>query len=319
MYPAQIGQTRNEPDPIHRPHGGCHGSRRPLHSRGVACGYVNHFHNSFHFDDFHTITQNPAIRSLAQVPRYFINARSFSILPTHYSYHPLVTASAALDYWLGAGLNPLWFHVSTFVWFVVQLALMYLLFVQIMAKSRPAPVNRYIALWAVTWYAQHPANAEIINYIIQRADLYSTLGVVAGLALFCVWPSGRKTGFYLVPVIAGVLAKPVALIFPALLFAYVLVFESNDGAEPERLGWAQVRRSLRVCLTATTVCVLLAIFQAAMTPKTFETGAASRTRYWLTQPIVAFHYISRRSFCPQNSARTRTGNLCLAFSARHPS
>src|SRR6516162_3468803 len=203
----------------------------------LLAAYANHFHNSFHFDDFHTITQNPAIRSLAQVPRYFIDARTFSILPTHYSYHPLVTASLALDYWLGKGLNPPWFHVSTFVWFVVQLALMYVLFARIMTICRPGPANSYIALFAVAWYGLHPANAETINYIIQRADLYSTLGVVAGLAIFCVWPSGRKTRLYLVPVIAGVLAKPVALIFPALLFAYVLLFESNDGDDPERLGW----------------------------------------------------------------------------------
>jgi len=104
---------------------------------GVLAAYGKHFHNSFHFDDFHTITLNPAIRSLAEVPRYFVDARTFSILPDHYSYHPLVTGSAALDYWLGAGLNPLWFHVSTFFWFVVQLALMYLLFVKIITISRP--------------------------------------------------------------------------------------------------------------------------------------------------------------------------------------
>src|SRR5215831_9833509 len=195
----------------------------------VLAAYANHFHNSFHFDDFHTITQYPAIRSLAQMPRYFIDSRTFSILPTHYSYHPLVSASAALDYWLGAGLNPLWFHISTFIWSVAQLALMYWLFVRIMMVSRPAPANAYIALFAVGWYGLHPANAETINYIIQRADLYSTLGVVAGLAIFSAWPSGRKTGLYLIPVIASVLSKAVALIFPAILFAYVLLFEPREG------------------------------------------------------------------------------------------
>src|SRR5215471_12887630 len=69
--------------------------------------YANHFHNSFHFDDFHTITQNPAIRSLHQVPHFFADPKIFSVLPTHQSYHPLVTASLAVDYWLGGGLNPL--------------------------------------------------------------------------------------------------------------------------------------------------------------------------------------------------------------------
>jgi tetratricopeptide (TPR) repeat protein len=290
MQPSPIDQVNGE-RPELKPSGGWKPWTAAVASLlAVFAAYANHFHNSFHFDDFHTITQNPAIRSLAQVPRYFVDARTFSILPTHYSYHPLVTASTSLDYWLGAGLNPLWFHVSTFTWFLVQLALMYLIFLKIMTVSRPAPANRYIALLAVTWYGLHPANAETINYIIQRADLYSTLGVVAGLAVFCGWSSGRKTGLYLLPVVAGVLAKPVALIFPAILFVYVLLFESQDNNEPKPIGWDQVRRSLRVCLPAVVVCILLAILQVAMTPKTFEPGSASRVEYWLTQPIVAFHY-----------------------------
>jgi tetratricopeptide (TPR) repeat protein len=290
MQSSPIDQVNGERPTVNQPGGWKLWTAAGASLLAVFAAYANHFHNSFHFDDFHTITQNPSIRSLAQVPRYFVDARTFSILPTHYSYRPLVTASAALDYYFGSGLNPLWFHVSTFTWFVVQLALMYLVFVKIMTVSEPAPANRYIAVLAVTWYGLHPANAETINYIIQRADLYSTLGVVAGLAVFCSWPAGRKTGLYLLPVVAGALAKAVAVIFPALLFVYVLLFESPDDDEGNQIGWVQVRRSLRVCLPAVVVCILMVILQVAMTPRTFQPGAASRVAYWLTQPIVAFHY-----------------------------
>src|SRR5690349_5226040 len=72
----------------------------------VLAAYANHFGNQFHFDDFHTVTGNPAIRSLRAVPRFFTDARTFSILPSHQSYRPLVTASLALDYWIGGGLRP---------------------------------------------------------------------------------------------------------------------------------------------------------------------------------------------------------------------
>src|ERR1700680_4808505 len=71
----------------------------------VLGAYANHFGNQFHFDDFHTATANPAIRSLAAVPRFFIDARTFSVLPSHQSYRPLVSASLALDYWIGGGLQ----------------------------------------------------------------------------------------------------------------------------------------------------------------------------------------------------------------------
>ncbi len=248
--------------------------------------YANHFQNAFHFDDFHTITQNPAIRSLANVPRFFTDARTFSVLPTHYSYRPLISASLALDYWLGKGPNPLWFHISTFAWYAVQLGLMYLLYIRILKNSGSGVENVYFAMFAVAWYALHPVNAETVNYIIQRGDLYSTLGVVAGLVLYSYWPRGRKWGIYLLPVVLGGLAKPPALVFPALLFVYSLLFEgTNDGNRFD------VRRAVLACLPSSVVCVALAVLQAIMTPKTFVAGAASRTQYWLTQPIVALHYV----------------------------
>jgi tetratricopeptide (TPR) repeat protein len=168
---------------------------------------------------------------------------------------------------------------------------MYLLFVKILSLSRPGPNNHYIAVFAVAWYGLHPANAETINYVIQRADLYATLGVVAGLVIFCYWPRGRVSALYLVPVVASALAKPVALVFPALLFFYVLLFdEPHLENKSEGLDSAQVRRSARACLPSLAACTILALFEIAMTPKTFAPGQASPTQYWLTQPIVAFHY-----------------------------
>jgi tetratricopeptide (TPR) repeat protein len=254
--------------------------------------YANHFHNSFHFDDFHTITQNPAIRSLANVPHFFTDGRTCCVLPTHASYRPILSTSLAIDYWIGGGLHPLWFHISTFVLYAVQLVLMYLLFVKIMHVSQPRwQQNGVVALLAIAWYGLHPANAETINYVIQRADLYATLGVVAGLVIFCYWPRGRKFALYLVPVVAGVLAKPVALVFPALLFFYVLLFDEPHLANNSKgLDSGDVRRSVRTCLPAVAACAILGIFAIAMTPRTFVAGQASRTQYWLTQPIVAFHY-----------------------------
>ena len=77
----------------------------------VTLVYANHFHNDFHFDDAHTVTANPYIRSLSHLPEIFTDARTFSTLPTHQVYRPIVTASLAIDYWLAGGLKPLVFHL----------------------------------------------------------------------------------------------------------------------------------------------------------------------------------------------------------------
>src|SRR5580692_3825640 len=98
----------------------------------LLAAYSNHFGNGFHFDDAHAVVENPAIRTLENVPRFFTDARTFSHDPAAQTYRPLVTASLALDDWLGKGLNPYWFHISTFFWYVIQLLLMYRLYLYVL-------------------------------------------------------------------------------------------------------------------------------------------------------------------------------------------
>src|SRR5579884_1429491 len=243
----------------------------------VTLTFANHFHNSFHFDDAHTIVENPAIRDLRNVPRFFTDAAMFSVLPTNRSWRPLVSTSLAIDYALAHGYNPIWFHISTWLWFLVQLGAMLALYRHIAAKIRPD--LEWVALAAVAWYGVHPAIAETINYIIQRGDLYCTLGVVSGIAIYARVPRLRKYGVYLIPVVAANLSKPTALIFPALLFAYVFLIE-ND-ARRDRIG-----ASLRAGIPSGMVCACMAWLDKAMTPATYLPSMIPAYDYRITQPFV---------------------------------
>ena len=241
----------------------------------VLLAYSNHFQNEFHFDDFHTVTGNPSIRSIRNVPGFFVDARSFSTLPANQSYRPVVSTTLALDYWLAGGLKPFYFHLSTFLWFLLQLALMFSLFERIFDRVRPDPRNRYIALVAAACYGLHPANAETVNYVIQRGDLFSTLGVVAALVAWHRLPGV----WWVVPLVFAEFAKPPALVFPAILFAYLVLIEGTNWSE-------SVRRSA----PAAAISGAMAALHAYMTPPTFLAGAASAYAYRITQPWVALHY-----------------------------
>src|SRR5271156_5552331 len=87
----------------------------------VTLAYSNHFHNGFHFDDSHAVVDNAYIRSLRNSALFFTDASTFSVLPENRTYRPLVSLSLAIDYWLGHGLNPLYFQASTFLWYLLQL------------------------------------------------------------------------------------------------------------------------------------------------------------------------------------------------------
>ncbi len=76
----------------------------------------NHFHKGFHFGDSHSLTRNPAIRDIRNIPRFFAEARTFGVEAKGWTYRHVVSASLAIDYWPGNGLHPEWFHASTLLW-----------------------------------------------------------------------------------------------------------------------------------------------------------------------------------------------------------
>jgi tetratricopeptide (TPR) repeat protein len=243
---------------------------------GVALAYANHFGNAFHFDDAHTIEQNPYIRSLRHVPEFWTNAATFSTLPANRTWRPVVSTTLALDYWLGGGLRPFFFHLDTFLWYLLELVLLFFLFRRIFDLARADGRNAYLAFFAAAWYGLHPANAETVNYVIQRGDVLSTLGVVAALYLYAASPRARRTHLYLVPATLGQLAKPPALVFPLILLAYICLFEGKQ-------AWKNF-------LPSAGAAGLMAALQAAMSPATFAPGAVSPYAYRITQPLVALRH-----------------------------
>lgn len=248
----------------------------------VCLTYSNAWQNGFHFDDSHTIVDNPAIRSLTNIPRFFTDATTFSVLPANRTYRPVVSSSLAFDYFLGRGLNPVFFHLSTFCVFLLQILAMQVLFQALLDRAAPAESNWIPSLLASAWYGVHPAIAQTVNYIIQRGDIYSTFGVVAALVLYIKAPRLRRTGLYLLPFVIAMLSKPPAVVFPVLLFAYLAMFEAPRS---KWLSFAAVR-----CIPSLLTAAGLMWLQSAMTPKSYLPSTLSSYSYWMTQPYVLLRY-----------------------------
>ena len=257
----------------------------------VTLTYSNHFHNDFHFDDDYRITQNVYIRDLHNLPRFFTDATTSATLPQLYTWRPLVTASFAFDYWLGHGYDLFYFHLSTLIWFLAQLLLMYCLFVSVLDKARPGDnvrppgfaLNGWIAWFAVAWYGLHPVMAETVNYINQRADSMSTCGVVAAMVLFIRFPGLRRYGIYLLPFVLALFCKEAALVFPVLPLIYIFLFEERFDA-----------RGLRAALglaPAFAISVAFELLRMRVAPGSYI-GALPAYDYIITQPYVAFRYVT---------------------------
>jgi len=173
---------------------------------------------------------------------------------------------------------------------VVQVILMFFLFRRLMEHADPHPSNIWVAALAAACYGLHPANAETVNYIIQRGDLYNALGVVASLLCFAVFPAQRKWGWYLLPAIAAYFSKSPALIFPLILLVYVFLLEQEgtfNGSPKNRGKWMT---ALMAAVPALVVAAIAGLITWKMTPAAYSGGANSPWLYRATQPWVALRY-----------------------------
>ena len=252
----------------------------------LVLAYANHFDNGFYFDDAHTVVNNLWIRDLANIDEFFSNPETTSTLPPNRQYRPLVTLSLAIDYWLGGGLEPFWFHLSTFIWYALQLALMFFVLRRLFTRADPRAPSDWIALFAVGWYGLHAANAETINYVIARSDALSTAAVVAALAVY-QFTEGRRRLLVVVPLVIGGLVKPTAAMFAPLLVAYIWIIEKQG-----RPGdYLRDRGAVAVTVASFAACFGTYGMVSYMTPPSFSPGDDTTLHYAMTQPLVLLHYV----------------------------
>ena len=261
----------------------------------LLAAYANHFQNSFHFDDAHTIVTNAAIQSLRNVPHFFTDATTFSSLPSNQSYRPLVSTLLAIDYRLGGGMQPFWFHLSIFALFVALTLLLAFVIYRILEIVAPSSPNLWIAGAAAAWYGLHPANADTVNYIISSSEVISTLGVIASFAVYFGFPRLRRYYLYVLPAAIAILAKPPAAIFAVLFAIYRSLFPAKD-ARLARLrnatAWqAETRlQGVSEIIVPFLICGAMLLFVQHMTPHSWIAGAANAHNYLITQPYVALLY-----------------------------
>lgn len=237
--------------------------------------YANHFDNAFHFDDFHTIVNNARVHTLTDPLKFFREPAAFSVLTTHQVFRPLVSLSLALDFHLSGGVNPRWFHISTFFWFLVLLAVLRALFGRMLGSPE-------WAWFATAVFAFHPVTAETVNYIIQRGDLYATLGISAALWIWIALPRQRRFGLYLLPFAIGALSKTTALIFPLILAWYIFLYEESE--------WKPVLGRILPAVAATAA---IGWWAAKMTGASFTPGSYTPGLYRATQPYITLHYFEQ--------------------------
>ena len=301
---------------------------------GLMLTYSNHFKNSFHFDDTHTIVNNVWIKNINNIPKFFTDGSTLSSLPQNQAYRPGLTTLNAVDYWLAtkdplnigadtfyiadAGLKPFYFHLSIFLCFILQAILMFLLFKKLLDLTLNHKWNKYFALFIVALYCYHTALAETVNYILSRSDGFSTLMLLLAFVIYIYFPAKRKYQLYLIPYIFGFFVKEPTLMFAPILFVYIALFEKQADLSKifNKENWKKVWGSFISIFHILVIGGGLYLFSYFMTPKTNVWADISRWDYLITQPFVIVQYFKTFILPTELSADTDWQPLSTIFDIR---
>ena len=181
--------------------------------------YHNSFGNSFHYDDSHSLVDNPHVRSLGNTLRFFYDPGTFSAMPQARMYRPVLLATYALNYAVGE-YEPFGYHLINLVLHLVNAWLVWLL-------AHALLNQRQGALLAALLFAVHPVLSEPVNYISSRSSLLATFFfILAFLVLIQAsvrGPSRRHYALMAAFCLAGLGSKSIAITFAAVGAAYLTI------------------------------------------------------------------------------------------------
>ncbi len=196
---------------------------------GIAGGFV--------WDDHHIVQRNPVVRTLN--PAVHLSSEFFSRWEVEYGYYrPLVTWTLALDRSLSGGA-PWLFHLTNLLLHALNGFLLYHLLRRFAAL---APAAMAAALFLV-----HPVQSEAVLWISGRTDLLATCLLLTASVLYAGRFRGRRLryGLFLLAIAGALLAKEMAVTFPAVLLGAGLAAGLAGGRSFRQAGREALSRFIR--------------------------------------------------------------------------
>ena len=187
----------------------------------VGLAHFNTLGNSFHFDDEHSLTENPHIRDLGNIPAFFVRTDMFSRNVGSDMYRPLVLVSYALNYRVG-GFEVRGYDVVNLLLHVLVTWLVYGLLVSIGGSG-------YGGLFAPALFGVHPLTAEPVNYISSRSESMAALFALLSFYLYARSSRGRPSLLSLSAFAGALLSKSAAVCLPLALILYEISQRGEGG------------------------------------------------------------------------------------------
>lgn len=263
--------------------------------------YSNSFQGEWHFDDFHTIVDNPNIRVTALTRDELIKifyGPTYGEDSQHIT-RPLAYATFALNYQFG-GTDVRGYHVVNFG---IHFTAAFFLFLLIrLTLALPTMRERYgsvaypVALLSAFVWSTSPLHVHAVTIIVQRMASMAGLGYILSLYFYArarTAGTGRcRIAFYSLSgmcALAAFATKENTAVLPIALLLYDLFFIQGISA-------ASARKTLKWALLPLAVVVALGLIYIdfAVVRGTYEAGVRpfSPMERLFTQGRVLFFYVS---------------------------
>src|SRR5713226_920402 len=245
---------------------------------GLAVSYANSFAIGFYFDDTYGIANNPAIRSLRNIPSFFIDPHAIWTDHTQVDLRPVLLITYAINYAI-SGLQPWSYHALNLILHFIASVLVFIIVRDHLwwpATDRgPSGEARIPAAAAALFFAFAPLNSQAVNYIWARSAL---LCVTLYLGAFLAFLRHRWTLGSLLFALA-LLTKAIAVTLPVVVLIHDFVYRDRSRY---RTVWSYVSDWRRLALPVflpTVLCVAYAVYRNALLP---VWAAQNRQETWVT-------------------------------------
>ncbi len=268
----------------------------------AAVAYANSLDNDFALDDGHSIQSNPWIRSLVHVPRYFVDAATFSTLRTNVDYRPLLQTSYAVNYAI-SGYDVRGFRIANLLIHVVVSLSIFLLGRRLLGSRAPFALpglspgaGDAASLAAAVLFAVHPVGSGCVNYISARSSgLTAALvlpAVVVYLRALAAPPARGARLVALLLVALAMLTKVEAVsLLPVLVLADLLLDPAKQQASlPRRLLDRATWWRLLPFVIAALVLLALWSSRTGLDDSSTRAGAAMTPWIYLLTQLRAWWY-----------------------------
>lgn len=239
----------------------------------IATTYSNALHGPFVFDDWHTLERNPHLRSLANVPRFFVDPDTTTVLRENKDLRPLLLTTFALN-WAISGADTWSWHATSLVLHWLACVLLYRVVRDHLWLGDAGPP---VAAAAALIVALHPLNSEPANYLSSRSAL---LTAVCYLGAFDAAVRGRRVTSVLLAA-AAMLTKSIALTLPLAVLLHARL-------DRRRIPWGLVGMLAVVAVAGLAWRALLLPPWVLETARQADVGPGT---YFVTQWSALLYYL----------------------------